>query len=313
MRQHTPRAGFTLVELLVVIAIIGVLIALLIPAVQKVRESAARVQCQNNLKQIALATHNFHDTYRILPYNSLKPTTQPPFGVYGPQTKSWSWLALLLPYLEQQALYRKGDIPNKSLYDSRDVVAAQLPVFLCPSDGYSAAGPSADAADLGEWFPPFITAGYTNYKGVGGSNWAWGESRWRNIGANGQIDGLSAGDGMFFRSDYRVKKGFAAVTDGLSNTFMAGEALPAKSKWCNWAYANNACGTCAIGPNAVQEDGRDFDPWVWHDSYGFSSRHSGGLFFACADGAVHFIADTIELETYRALATIAGREAVSVP
>jgi prepilin-type N-terminal cleavage/methylation domain-containing protein len=311
MRARPERKGFSVIELLVVTLIVAIVLALLLPAIQKVREAASRARCQNNLKQIALAVHLYHDGNGILPYNSLVPSDLPPYGVYGSNTRSWSWLALLLPYLEQQALYQKGHIPSNTLYDSRDVVAARVPLLLCPSDDVFDAGPNDLAADLGIWNPPFISAGYTNYKGVGGSNWAWGESRWRNIGANGKIDGLAEGDGMFFRSDYRFKKGFAAVTDGLSNTFMIGEAVPAKSRWCSWAYANNACGTCAIAPNATQEDGQEIDPWDWQNSYGFYSRHARGLHFACADGSVHFVTNDIDLDTYRALATIAGREAVT--
>lgn len=313
MQFRAAHKGFSLIELLVVLMIVGVLIALLIPAVQKAREAASRTRCQNNLKQIGLAVHHYHDANGILPYNSLTPTNVPPFGVYGPNTKSWSWLALLLPVLDQEALYRQGNIPGSTLYDARDVVAARVPGFLCPSDSVFNAGPNDLAADLGIWNPPFISAGYTNYKGVGGSNWAWGESRWRNIGPSGKIDGLAEGDGMFFRADFRVKKTFASITDGLSNTFMVGEAVPDKCRWCSWAYANNACSTCAIAPNAMSEDGQPFDPWDWQNSYGFYSRHPGGLFFAYADGSVHFVTNDIDLDVYRALATISGGEVATLP
>src|SRR5260370_24074003 len=178
------RGGFTLMELLVVIAILGILLALLVPAVQQVRETAARTQCTNNLKQIALAVHLYHDASRHIPFNSLKSSTSPPYGNYGPRTTAWSWLARLLPCIEQEPLYRQAGIPDKRLYDARDAVAAQLPLFLCPSDGYSSGGPGSDTADLGVWNPPLIRAGYTNYKGVSGANWGWGESRWRNVRHN---------------------------------------------------------------------------------------------------------------------------------
>jgi len=166
--RHT-RVGFTLIELLVVIAIIAVLIGMLLPAVQRVRESAARAQCLNNLRQLALAVHHFHDTRRYLPYDT--------FDAHGSNSKAWSWIARLLAYFEQGNLDRQANITQNTLYQSRDAVAAQVPVLLCPSDGYSAQGPRADAADLGvgHW-GPYIIAGQTNYKGVSGANWAYGES-----------------------------------------------------------------------------------------------------------------------------------------
>jgi prepilin-type processing-associated H-X9-DG protein len=300
-------------ELLVVIAIVGILIALLVPAVQKVRESAARAQCANNLKQIALAVHHYHDANRQIPFDSMKPSRIHPHGEYGPQSTAWSWLARLLPYVEQDPLYRQAGIPDKRLYDGSDAVAAQVPLFLCPSDGYSGSGPGSDAADLGVWNPPFIQAGYTNYKGVSGANWGWGELRWRNTGVNGSANSFARGDGVLYRSDYLHKKGFIAITDGLSNTFLIGEALPEKSKWCAWAYANGAVGTCAIAPNAVSLSGKDYDPWDWENNYAFSSRHAGGLHFAMADGSVHFVNNSITLSVYRALATIQGHEVAVLP
>jgi prepilin-type N-terminal cleavage/methylation domain-containing protein/prepilin-type processing-associated H-X9-DG protein len=309
--MQLPRRGrcaFTLIELLVVIGIVSVLIGMLLPAVQKVREAAARMKCQNNLRQIGLATHHYHDTYNVLPSNYLVDG-----GGFGPQTQAWSWLALLLPYLEQDALYRQANVQANTLYQSRVAVATQVSVFLCPSDSFSATGPRSDAADLGMWNPPFILAGQTNYKGVGGSNWAWGDSRWRNIGPGGNINGMTAGDGIFYRSDYTRRKGFAAITDGLSNTLMVGEALPERTKWCAWPYANTAVGTCAIALNAKQLDGTPYDPWVWQNTYGFASRHPGGANFGLADGSVRFVTDGIDLATYRALATIQGGEVVSPP
>jgi prepilin-type N-terminal cleavage/methylation domain-containing protein/prepilin-type processing-associated H-X9-DG protein len=306
MAPRTPcRPAFSLVELLVVIAIIAVLIGLLLPAVQKVRENAARAQCQNNIKQIALAVHSYHNTQRRLPHNL--------FDGYGPHHKNWSWLARLLPFLEQGNLYRSLDIETKTLFQSRDFAVARVEVFLCPSDAAYQQGPRADAADLGMWNPPFMDAGQTNYKGVAGANWDWGDLRWHNAGTNGSGDGADNGDGMFFRSDYRYPKTFAAISDGLSNTFMIGEDVPEKTKWCSWPYSNNAVGTCAIAPNARRPDGSDFDPWSWEDTYSFRSRHSGGLTFALADGSARFISDSIDLSLYRALATIRGGEAAQAP
>jgi prepilin-type N-terminal cleavage/methylation domain-containing protein/prepilin-type processing-associated H-X9-DG protein len=309
------RYGFTLIELLVVLAIIALLIGLLLAAVVRVREAANRMTCTNHLKQIALATHAYHDTEGYFPVNSL----QGPNGPFGPRTRAWSWLARLLPYVEHGNLYRQGNIPNNTLFQSRDVVAARVQVFLCPSDTAFTAGPRPDAADIGvhirpaAFTPPYIPAGQTNYKGVSGANWRWGDRRWHHPGTNGQSDGLTFGDGLFYRSDFRTRKVLTSITDGTSNTFMIGEDVPEKNLWCSWPYANNAVGTCAIAPNARRLDGREYRPRNWPNVYSFRSRHPGGLQFAYADGSVHFIRDAIELKVYRSLATIRGGEAVTVP
>src|SRR5262249_8415882 len=147
-------------------------------------------------------------------------------------------------YLEQDNLYRQANIPSNTLEQSQDAVAQAVKVFFCPSDTALGTGPRRDAADLGVYdgpiFPPPITAGQTNYKGVSGANWAWGDPRWINVGTNGSFDGLNQGDGLFYRADYLSPKRLTDVTDGSSNTFMIGEDLPAKNNWCSWPYANNA-------------------------------------------------------------------------
>jgi len=299
------RRAFTLIELLLVIAIIAVAIGLLLPAVQKARETAERVRCANNLKQIAMATHAYHDAQGFLPVNSLPGK----WGPYGPQTPAWSWLARLLPYVEQDTLYRQGNIPVNTLNQSKDVVATQVKLFLCPSDPSSATGPRYDAADL----TPTLAAGQTNYKGVSGANWAWGGERWRNPGTNGSWDGLNEGDGIFYRYDWTAPKRFTDISDGTSNTFMVGEDVPQMNKWCEWPYANAAVGTCAIGPNARKLDDTPYNPWNWMVVYSFRSRHPGGLQFAYADCSTHFISDSIDLTVYRAMATIRGGESLTPP
>ncbi len=301
-----PRSAFTLIELLVVLAIVAVLIGLLLPAVQKVRAAAARLKCANNLKQIALAVHNFHNAHNRFPENTLPG----PSGPYGPQTKAWSWLARVLPYAEQENLNRQAGIPARTLYDARDVVATRVNLYICPSD--SAGQPRDDAADLGVWNPPFIIAAPTSYKGVSGANWGWGDPKWRNPDTNGNWDGLNQGDGVFYRIDWKFPKGLLAITDGTSSTFLIGESVPDHTHWFAWAYANSATATCAVPPNVQYPPDDDYS-WKWEYSTVFRSRHRGGLNFALADGSVRFIHDSIDLTTYRALATIRGGEAVSPP
>ncbi len=304
------RSAFTLIELLVVLAIIAVLIGLLLAAVQQVREAAARAQCLSNLRQLALAMQNYHDSQGRFPPGQF-------LGPYGEGRNSycWSWFARLLPYVEQDNLFQQGHVPNRTLLDS-GIASWQIKLFLCPSDGSSWSGPRTNAGNL-YGFP----VGQSNYKGVSGANWGSDSSQglpdvnsvWPNRGTNGSYDGLDNGDGMIFRSDYRSGIRLASITDGTSNTFMIGEDIPSLNEYCSWPYANNAYGTCAIPPNVQRLPGGLYPPADWQNNWSFRSRHPNGLNFAYADGSVHFLANAIDLPVYRAMATIAGGEAVEAP
>ncbi len=304
------RKGFTLIELLFVIGILGVLVGLLLPAVQKVRQAADRVACKNNLKQLALAAHLFQGTQRRLPYGQFG-------GAYGagPDSRAWSFLARLLPYLEQENLYQHGKIPLVTLRQS-GVADHPVPVFLCPADPSGGQGTRLDAGNLDSF-----AVGLTSYKGVSGANWGddpfgvgpFFDTDWRNAGTNRSYNGLDNGDGMFYRSDFARRLRLEHVRDGTSNTFLFGEDLAGQNQWCSWPYANNAYGTCAIPPNVRRPSGGDYEPGDWPNTWSFRSRHPGGLQFAFVDGSVHFVHDGIALGVYRALATISGREAVTLP
>lgn len=305
------RCAFTLLELVVVLAIIGVLIALLLPAVMKVHEAANRAACTNNLKQLALAIHFYHDTHGAVPCGQFLG----PYGA-GPNSRAWSWMARLLPYIEQQDLSRSGGIPVKTLLAS-GVVGDQLSLLFCPSDNARKFGVTEHAGNL-----EGVPVGLTNYKAVSGANWGMDFQRhkwvrlqtdWPNRGTNGSYDGLAHGDGMMYRSDCVYPLRFRDLRDGSSNTFMIGEDVPALNYWCTWPYANNAYGTCAIPPNVRPPGGGSYGPNDWQNTWSFRSRHPGGLNFALADGSVHFVPNSIDLGVYRALATVAGGETVSPP
>jgi prepilin-type N-terminal cleavage/methylation domain-containing protein/prepilin-type processing-associated H-X9-DG protein len=296
-----PR-GFTLIELLVVIAIIAILIGLLLPAVQKVREAAARMKCSNNLKQLAIAVHSYHDANSRFPYSA-----GPGYAFNATGTNSWSWIARTLPYIEQGNLYAAGGLgsnPMPSLASVPAVVATQIPTFQCPSDPNSSTA-RTDTADIS---PTVSTVGITNYKGVCGNNWGWGANAYTP--PSGSYNGLDAGNGIFYRTDYNRSLTMTSITDGTSNTLMIGEDLIAINKWAAWPYFNAATGTCAIPLNNALVAGQPGygNPGDWPDVYSFRSRHTNGANFALADGSVRFVNQSISLTTYRNAATYAGGE-----
>jgi prepilin-type N-terminal cleavage/methylation domain-containing protein/prepilin-type processing-associated H-X9-DG protein len=306
--RRTRSSGFTLIELLVVIAIIGILIALLLPAVQKIREAAARMQCSNNLHQIGLAAHNFHDANGHLPTNA-----GPGYNYGATYPNVYSWLVQLLPYVEQGPLFNQigaGNATTPTIAAAKDLgIANPVKTYLCPSDLAYNGKPRTDEENIRGY-----AVGQTNYKGVCGNNWQWGNFQfypnpaYQGIGG-GNGNGLDNGNGMFFRSDYRRPLRLTDVKDGLSNTFMAGEDIPMDNIHCDWVFFNHATGTCAIPPNYVEPG----NPGDWPNVYSFRSNHNNGLNFAFGDGHVQFISQNIDLPTYRALASISGGEAVSAP
>ena len=284
---HRPRRGFTLIELLVVIAIIATLIGLLLPAVQKVREAASRMSCTNNLKQIALAAHNFENAHGVLPPGTLfqlRPTDK-----YDPaRNQGVGVLVHLLPYLEQGNVYQTlmsgvpGDYlaankgyPDLSGYPGPwSAAQAKVKLFLCPSDTAAdvanatyAVLDGTGALQMWGWGDPYGQAlGKTNYLGVSGfADTVPGYELYTGLLAN--------------RSGVRLAQ--ASAHDGLSNTLMFGEALgdaeglPRAYAW-SWVYA----GTLPAGFGAIPEPQ---NPAGWA---GFGSRHPGACQFALGDGSV---------------------------
>lgn len=301
---------------MVVIAIIAILIALLVPAVQKVREAAARTQCSNQLRQLAIGVHNYHDVRKCFPHNGSR--TVAGSDCCGPTLPRWSWIARTLPYIEQEPLFKLAN-PSETnpLNGSANTITAigtNINLLLCPSD--SSPTPRTTTANL-----EGMTIAVTCYKGVSGGNWGNGEARWLWGTPNGPFSsptgannhsGILNGNGIFFRTDYLRRLGVNLIPDGTSNTFMIGEVVPEQDNHTGWAYSNGSCATCGIGPNAVQTNGVPYGSGDWPNVYSFRSKHTSGLNFALADASVRFVSDTVALGTYRAMCSINGREIVSL-
>ncbi len=303
MRSRTPAcnnycAAFTLIELVLALAIIGILLALIVPAVQQVRIAAYRVECLNNLKQIGLAFQHYHESRQTLPS-----------GMYfGASTRErWNlstWMLALTPYIEQNNIYTQAQSdfaaqanPFKPVPHSG--VARIMKIYTCPLD---------DRVDLSQFAPRLkISVGLTSYLGVSGTD------SWR-------------GDGVLFRNS---RIGFRHITDGLTNTILVGERPASSDNQFGWWYAGNGQlnsgsldsvlgvlepnrfliqtgSVCGAGVYTYQP-GQVRDPC---SQFHFWSLHSGGAHFLFTDGSVHFLPYS-SVNVLPALATRAGSESVT--
>jgi prepilin-type N-terminal cleavage/methylation domain-containing protein/prepilin-type processing-associated H-X9-DG protein len=239
-RPHAFRSGFTLLELLIVISLIGLLVGLLLPAVQKARSAADRVRCQNNLKQIGLALHHYEGANGCFPPAYMRTSdkqTGTSYGITYPDDgwnglPGWGWGTLILPYVEQEDLYRRLrlDLPCWAAENALSV-KTQLPIFLCPAspgarDGFALhqyTGPSDTPTDVGE-FNPTIVFAHSHYATNAGQNGPWNRppAFTYDFTIRCVVQGMSdVINGPFYRnSDTLVAK----VTDGLSNTVFLGES-----------------------------------------------------------------------------------------
>jgi prepilin-type N-terminal cleavage/methylation domain-containing protein/prepilin-type processing-associated H-X9-DG protein len=306
------RRAFTLIELLVVIAIIAVLIGLLLPAVQKVREAAARASCQNQLKQIALAAHNYHDANQKLPPGLQRSGNGSPFPAGVPTTAQFSMYVVLLPYFEQTAVSSKWNLnnfdANRGLQSAGALPATVIKVLICPA---SVLGSSPIDRGEATRSPPREWA-MTSYVG--------------NAGRIAHGRPQQTMDGVFWQNSVVTLQ---TIADGTSNTLFYGErshwdpvaerlAGPNLGGWGWWSYPNNGdilFGTSApinfllpasfaTNPTAALEDQR---------INAAGSQHTGGANFAMADGSVRFIEQSINLITYQQLGTRDKGEPVSLP
>src|SRR5262245_29026277 len=313
------RGAFTLIELLVVIAIIAILIGLLLPAVQMAREAARRMSCANNLKQVALAAHNFHDSKGRFPTGVRLPVDVG--GVPSMGTNLW---VQLLPFFEQRNLYERWDYVDNRNNVSPGKAATQaqvIKILICPSDALPERVVQLSSALTPTWAWGFY--GMSSYGGNAGR---------RSVQTGGPPNfPLLTRDGIFtFDSNTRL----ADLTDGPSNTLLIGERYhhdvefavrqpivwPGSSPlttWGRWGYVANAGASGNITLSTpvrinfrVPANG-DLSA-VENRVCAFGSGHPGGANFAFADGSVRFVHDTIRLTTLQALSTRAGGEADNI-
>jgi prepilin-type N-terminal cleavage/methylation domain-containing protein/prepilin-type processing-associated H-X9-DG protein len=315
MKRSSPpqRNGFTLVELLVVIAIIGVLVALLLPAVQAARESARRSQCSNNLKQMGLAVHNFHDTYGKLPSSDRPNTTV---------TVRSSGLTFLLPFIEQQVMFDKYDqTKNWSHADNLPITSKQVKTYQCPS---SPEPLRLDGDPQPNWNGNIVAV--TDYGPTISVD--------QRLKAAGLVDEADVG---LLQKNATAR--FADCTDGLSNTVMYGESagrpqiyrkgkkvgtVPTqKVNGGGWSRAANDFsidgssydGTSFPGPCAINcangEDVGNTFPFPYYQGEGSSevyAFHPGGAMFAFGDGSVRFLSQSIDIRDFARQVTRARGE-----
>jgi len=294
---RAPRrlpGGFTLVELLVVIAIIGVMVGLLLPAVQSAREAARRMQCQNSFKQIGIALHNYHDTHKVFPAGWLGHDESGRHFVDG--ASGWGWAAMILPQLEQAALYEQLDFNQTVLSESNSLNrATPISILRCATD---TGAPLWEIHDR-DSHNPLATLATSNYIGCYGT-FDLHECEETPLGEH------CTSDGMFFHNS-RLR--FADMIDGTSTTIMIGERTSrlGMSTWVgNVPHGDHSFARIvAVGDHPPNHPGAHMDD--------FSSLHPGGAQFLYGDGRVQFMSENIDLAIYQAQCTRAGREVIAAP
>jgi len=320
-QRRTRPAGFTLIELLVVIAIIGILVALLLPAVQKVREAANRTVCTNNLKQMGLALLNYHNTNRVFPPGAVASPA-------GPASGYANWAIYILPYIEQDALYRLYHFEKINTDPlQKPVREALIKTYICPSDNTGDFG--LEVPDSGYGADAKVKYRPSSYRAVEGKTLNRNTND-QNKWFDSQLSGESNGDKTFRGvlhvvgiNDLTVER-LSDIFDGASNTMMVGEysTRDHDNRDTFWAYSWNQYTMSSAMPQArtlmndynaclALKGKQPFDSGDNACKRAFASFHTNGAInFVFCDGSVHAIATNIDLNTFTALATIAGGEVV---
>ncbi len=349
--KYVRRHGFTLVELLVVIAIIGILVALLLPAIQAAREAARRTQCANNMKNIGLALINYVDAKKRLPAATQARPNNTVFPNF-PNGPGGTWVVEIWPYIEEQALYDKFDKTKPSnAPENAEVIGALLPWAVCPSDSEKFSPSGVDPPGLhndggsgvfnpkndpvmGLWYPvsigptymdacPFCTEMRPNLccqgQAFGGASVQLDNDP---IGPKGTFPSFA---GLFGRYEKGIK--MTEATDGTTHVIMAGETIPAQCRYIcahcpNFPFAgtNIPLNTFLKFPSdygqsggSVLSDGNDPELGGYAQACGYKSHHPGGAHLLMADGSVHFESESIDFKLYYLLGARKSGEVKALP
>lgn len=314
-KSRHVRSGFTLIELLVVIAIIAILIALLLPAVQQAREAARRSTCKNQLKQIGLALHNYHETHRIFPQGGFGQSIGSGTSASTLNNVSMSFLVMILPFVDQAPMYESFNLNRGySFSGNRQVCLNVPPVYLCPSSNKTHSNHTSEVVGSA----PMYASHYVGNMGPVGTNATTSapyQLECENPSAGTSVPNCRSGNDVSNmgvlggpRSNIRLRD----IIDGSSNTIMVGEM--SGHKYLSEAIAprgwNRGCHNDSCGSSKNVKFGINVHGFVSGEfnNMSFGSNHVGGCHVLMADGSVHFVSENVDMNVYLATASREGGE-----